>query len=40
VKVQGGDTLAVGFVETAPHSYSNVTLFGPADFAFTGSIEI
>jgi diaminopimelate epimerase len=40
VKVQGGDTLAVGFVETAPHSYSNVTLFGPADFAFTGRIEI
>jgi diaminopimelate epimerase len=40
VKVQGGDTLAIGFVETAPHAYSNVTLFGPADFAFTGSIEI
>jgi diaminopimelate epimerase len=40
VKVQGGDTLAVGFEETAPHQYSNVTLFGPADFAFTGTVTI
>jgi diaminopimelate epimerase len=40
VTVQGGDTLAVGFEETAPHQYSNVTLFGPADFAFTGTVTI
>lgn len=40
VRVQGGDTLAVGFEETAPHQYRNVTLFGPADFAFTGAVEI
>jgi diaminopimelate epimerase len=40
VKVQGGDTLAVGFEESAPHEYTNVTLFGPADFVFTGSVEI
>jgi diaminopimelate epimerase len=40
VKVQGGDTLAVGFEETAPHQYTNVTLFGPADFAFTGTVTI
>lgn len=40
VKVQGGDTLEVGFEEPTPHSYTNVTLFGPADFAFTGSIAI
>ena len=40
VKVQGGDTLEVGFDESAPHTYTNVTLFGPADFAFQGSVEI
>ncbi len=40
VRVQGGDTLAVGFEETAPHHYRNVTLFGPADFVFTGTVEI
>jgi len=40
VTVQGGDTLAVGFEETAPQQYTNVTLFGPADFAFQGTVEI
>ncbi len=40
VRVQGGDTLAVGFEESAPHQYRDVTLFGPADFAFTGTVEI
>lgn len=40
VAVQGGDTLAVGFEATAPQHYSNVTLFGPADFVFQGSVEI
>jgi diaminopimelate epimerase len=40
VKVQGGDTLRIGFRETAPHVYEDVTLFGPADFAFEGSVTI
>lgn len=40
VLVKGGDTLRIGFTETAPHEYSNVTLFGPADFVFQGSVEI
>ncbi|MDZ4290010.1 MAG: diaminopimelate epimerase [Prosthecobacter sp.] len=40
VLVKGGDTLSVGFTETAPHEYTNVTLFGPADFAFQGTVTI
>ena len=40
VLVKGGDTLRVGFTETAPHEYTDVTLFGPADFVFTGTVEI
>ncbi len=40
VLVKGGDTLRVGFSENTPHEYSDVTLFGPADFVFTGSVEI
>jgi diaminopimelate epimerase len=40
VLVKGGDTLKVGFTETAKSEYSDVTLFGPADFAFKGSVEI
>jgi diaminopimelate epimerase len=40
VLVKGGDTLKVGFNETAPHKYENVTLFGPADFAFTGEVTL
>ncbi len=40
VLVKGGDTLQVGFTETAPHEYTNVTLFGPADFVFQGSVPI
>jgi len=40
VLVKGGDTLRVGFTETAPHEYTDVTLFGPADFVFQGSVEI
>lgn len=40
VLVKGGDTLKVGFTETAPHEYTDVTLFGPADFVFKGSVEI
>jgi diaminopimelate epimerase len=40
VKVRGGDTLRVGFVEVKPHEYQNVTLFGPADFVFEGEVVI
>jgi diaminopimelate epimerase len=40
VRVKGGDTLRVGFDELSPHEYSNVTLFGPADFVFQGSVVI
>ncbi len=40
VQVRGGDTLLVGFEEPAPHEYTNVTLFGPADFVFQGSVSI
>lgn len=40
VKVKGGDTLRVGFDEVQPHQFENVTLFGPADFVFAGSVEI
>jgi diaminopimelate epimerase len=38
-KVAGGDTLEVGF-ERDGTSYRNVTLTGPADFVFAGSIDI
>jgi diaminopimelate epimerase len=40
VTVKGGDTLRIGFTETAPHEYSDVTLFGPADFVFSGEVTI
>jgi diaminopimelate epimerase len=40
VKVKGGDTLRIGFAETAKHEYTDVTLFGPADFVFTGEVSI
>lgn len=40
VLVKGGDTLRVGFTETAPHEYTDVTLFGPADFVFQGTVTI
>lgn len=39
VLVKGGDTLQVGFTREGD-SYRNVTLFGPADFVFTGQITI
>jgi diaminopimelate epimerase len=39
VLVKGGDTLRIGFEKTA-EGYANVTLFGPADFAFTGEVTI
>ncbi|MES2508150.1 MAG: diaminopimelate epimerase, partial [Verrucomicrobiota bacterium] len=40
VLVKGGDTLHVGFTETAPHEYTDVTLFGPADFVFQGTVAL
>lgn len=40
VLVKGGDTLRVGFTETNPHEYTDVTLFGPADFVFQGTVSI
>ena len=40
VLVKGGDTLRIGFTETAPHEYTDVTLFGPADFVFQGPVSI
>jgi diaminopimelate epimerase len=39
VKVQGGDTLAVGF-EFDGKTYANVTLTGPADMVFHGEVEL
>ena len=39
VQVQGGDQLEVGFREQSGE-FDDVRLTGPADFAFTGRIEI
>jgi diaminopimelate epimerase len=39
VKVRGGDTLEVGF-EAAGGNFRNVTLTGPADFVFDGTISL
>jgi diaminopimelate epimerase len=39
VEVAGGDTLKVGF-ERDGESFTNVTLTGPADFTFTGSVSL
>lgn len=41
VNVRGGDTLRVGF-ETGelPGEFANVTLTGPADFVFDGTIDL
>lgn len=38
VRVQGGDTLEVGFTRRGDE-FSEVTLTGPADFVFTGRVE-
>ena len=40
VLVKGGDTLRIGFTESAPHEYTDVTLFGPADFVFQGAVQL
>ncbi|MDQ2918325.1 MAG: diaminopimelate epimerase [Verrucomicrobiota bacterium] len=39
VLVKGGDELQVGF-EPAHESFKNVTLAGPADFVFEGTVEL
>jgi diaminopimelate epimerase len=39
VTVKGGDTLQVGFNQTAS-GYTDVTLHGPADFVFTGQVTL
>lgn len=39
VRVQGGDELQVGF-EKEGEQFSHVTLAGPADFVFEGSVEL
>lgn len=39
VRVKGGDDLAVGFERDGDH-FTHVTLSGPADFVFDGSVEI
>lgn len=40
VDVKGGDTLEIGFVPGSKNSFTDVTLKGPADFTFTGIVEI
>ncbi|MCX6854090.1 MAG: diaminopimelate epimerase [Verrucomicrobia bacterium] len=40
VLVKGGDTLRIGFTEATPHEYTEVTLFGPADFVFQGTVNL
>ena len=40
VLVRGGDTLKVGFEEPKENEYTNVTLFGPADFVFQGTVQL
>ena len=39
VQVKGGETMLVGF-EHGGDSFSNVTLTGPADFVFDGTISL
>ena len=40
VDVAGGETLEIGFEKTGENTFQNVTLTGPADFVFEGSITI
>ena len=39
VKVAGGDTLSIGFTKNG-EAYQNVTLTGPADFVFEGTLTL
>jgi len=40
VLVRGGDTLTVGFVRMADGRFGDVTLTGPGDFVFDGTIDL
>jgi len=40
VRVQGGDTLTIGFTRRPDGSFENVTLTGPGDFVFDGTIDM
>ena len=40
VDVKGGDTLEIGFTPAAENAFTDVTLKGPADFTFTGTVTI
>lgn len=40
VRVRGGDTLQVGFECDANNVFRNVTLTGPADFVFDGTVQL
>jgi diaminopimelate epimerase len=40
VNVAGGETLEIGFKPGPDHSFTEVTLTGPADFVFDGQIEL
>lgn len=39
VRVAGGDTLEVAFSSLGSGQYENVTLLGPAEFTFSGTLE-
>ncbi len=39
VRVKGGDTLSVGFVKSGD-AFTDVTLTGPADFVFDGTVAV
>jgi diaminopimelate epimerase len=40
VLVRGGDSLSIGFTPQPDHSFHEVTLTGPGDFVFDGTVEI
>ena len=40
VDVKGGETLTIGFEGNAEDGFTNVTLKGPADFVFSGEIDV
>jgi len=40
VLVRGGDTLTIGFVQKPDGGFGDVTLTGPGDFVFDGTIDI
>ena len=40
VQVRGGDTLEVNFRKTPEGAFREVTLLGPAEFTFEGTIDL